>query len=421
MKAGRINFLIVILAVVALLLGYNYVKRPFYQRFLANQATKDAVENPERASGVEPLLSDELARMTPSEKMAELLVVPMHFETTKPASGSAITQLLHGDSDQAEISAWIEKTQPSMVVLSGKASTQSIREIITQMEGISIEAKRPILVAGDQVTVDRLTPDKDLLPRTMAQACSQTPDEVAKHWNEVGYGWQTLGLHLVMGPVIDVPQAGSFEASLTCANNARAYELARANIAGFGRNGVLPVVAHFPGIGQAIADPQLGNQTLDVGLPDLEPFQRLLKEFPNIGVLISATRIKGQFNEQPCALTAECLAQFPSQFPEVLLIADKISPDLATALDKPLVEIVKSAILAGNHLVIIDESVSLPEINDLINQLTVQYEDDEAFRTKVNAALDRIIKLKFPPAPTEGSDDTTVTPAGSSPSVVPTK
>lgn len=410
MKKLTSNWLIIVLGIVALLLGFNYFQRPLYQRFQAEQLKQQqATESQTRPISPEVTTADQL---TIKQKIAQLVVVPLEFKTSRPASGSATTILTHGQLSGDEVFDWLTANDPGLVVLQGNAATEVIRETTERIVVSSGSQAWPILIAGEQASVTQLRPDKEIQPKTLADACSQTPEQVAKHWNEVGYGWQTAGIHIVFGPVIDVPKSGSFVAKLSCANNARAFELARAYIAGFGRNGVLPVMAHFPGVGGAKADPQLGNQTVTIDLVDIEPFDRLLKEFPTIGVLVSTARVAGEFDEQPCAIAPGCLAQFPKQHPRALLIADRMGPDLAATLNRPLADLVASAIVAGNHLVVIDQAVSLPEVSDLINQLVARYQSDSDFKKRVDENLQRIATFKLPPV--EPSPASTVAPTNAS-------
>lgn len=406
MKKLTSNWLIIVLGIVALLLGFNYFQRPLYQRFQAEQLKQQqTTESQTRPISPEVTTADQL---TTKQKIAQLLVVPLEFKTTKPASGSAATVLTHGQLSGDEVFDWLTANDPGLVVLQGGAATEVIRATTERIVVSSGSQAWPILIAGEQANTTLLKPDKEIQAKTLAEACSQTPEQVAQHWNEVGYGWQTAGINMVFGPVIDVPKSGSFVAKLSCANNARAFELARAYIAGFGRNGVLPVMAHFPGVGEAKTDPQQGNQTVKIDLVDIEPFDRLLKEFPTIGVLVSTVRVAGEFDEQPCAITSGCLAQFPKQHPRALLIADRMGPDLAKNLNRPLADLVASAVLAGNHMVMIDSTVSLPEVSDLLNQLVVRYQDDADFKNRVDENLQRLATLKLPPA--EPSPAGTVTP-----------
>lgn len=382
--------LIAILAILAVFLGYNYVKRPFLNKVVGETAIEQASESAQL-----DIKTARIDQLSAADKVAQLLVVPVSLNTNPIGSGSA---QLSGVMYSPETIESLRQLHPGVVLVGGaytaSDSAETIFESITKSEGS--ESEWPILIAINQASLARMGQAKTItIPKSLAQACQLDADTAAENWKLVAEEWQRLGVAMVFGPVLDLPKAGTVHARLGCASPQSA-ELAETYVMNFGQSGIMPVVAHFPGLGALARNPQSTKQTAKIALQDLEPFQEILQAYPNIGVLVSTLIVEEQFAGQPCALSADCLAQFPTKHPEALLIADQLTEQLAEELDLTTVEMMRQAIVAGNHLLVVDEQLTVPEIKALVAELTELYQTDDVFTKKVDVALAKIEKLKQP-------------------------
>ncbi len=392
MKQLPTYIFIAILLIFAGLLGYNRFKRPFFKQDVAKTETVQQEK---------PIENNNFADFTAREKVARLLVVPValqNIDEKQPVTpGSTRISTLYSPATLE----WLQKNKPGAVILVGKQSASiSAQLAVAQIATASGLMNRPILIAVNQASQTRFVPATRSLPQpsTLSANCNLSTDTAATQWNDVAKLWREMGINIIVGPVIDQPTPDSWVKNLGCANYSKSMELARAFISSFGRNGILPVLAHFPGTGSASSNPKSGDQLLQVELADVQPFKDLLIEFPNIGVITTAAKIAGQFDEKPCSLSASCLADFPKKYSKSLLIADGFGPLLAAEENKPVADLMAEAVMAGNQMLVVDESLNLSEIEVIINQLVIKYTDNQEFHQKIDAAFNTIISLTKPVA-----------------------
>lgn len=384
------NIFIIFLAIVAVLLGYNYVRRPF----LTQPKNEVTVESASPSAQPTDAAAQRIQKLTTREKIAQLLVVQLAVNS--PTAGTQSAQLTGLTYSSATVQQ-LQQLNPGMVVLIGSHTASDSAESIVESFHQTNQDKWPILMAVNQANSRLLSRSKSFsLPPTLNQACQQDIQAVTEKWRATAQSWQQLGVAMVLGPVVDLSQPGTVSAALGCQSADQSLALAKAYVASFGSYGIMPVLAHFPGLGTVSRNPQKTVQTANIGLNDLEQFKTILDAYPNIGVLTSAVVVKDQFAGKPCALSRECLAQFSTKYPETTLIADQITTQLAQANDSSVSAMVEQAILAGNHFVVVDEQFSLPDIEQLVNQLSNAYSTDQQFADKVNAVVTKIEALKRP-------------------------
>lgn len=384
------NIFIVVLGITALLLGYNYVRRPF----LVEPKTESVTEQASPSAEVVDAATARIQKLSTKAKLAQLLVVQLALETTNSGTQSA---QLNGVVYSPAVAESLRQLNPGIVLLVGAHTATASAETIVDSLTKTDQDKWPIVLAVNQANARALARSQSFaVPQSHAKACQSDVTTAGQAWQKVAQAWQQLGVALVFGPVVDLPQPGTISSGLGCQSATQSLELAKEYIVSFGQYGIMPVIAHFPGLGAAKRSPQKTSQVAHVELQDLEPFQEVLQTYPNIGVLTSTLVVKDQFANQPCSLSSECLAQFPKKHPNALLIADQITEQFAAANDLTMVTAIRQAILAGNHFVVLDEQLSLDEIDVVTNQLTELYAVDQQFAEKVDATIQKIETIKQP-------------------------
>lgn len=382
--------LIFVLMIVAILLGYNYVRRPFMNQLNTEKTTDQASPSAQAVNSAE----ERIKKLSVEDKLSQLLAVQISLDTGEVGTQSTQQK---GVKYSVAVAQRVRELNPGLVVLFGAHTASDSAETIVDALHQSSQEKWPSLIAINQSNTRRLVDSESFgVPLSLAEACQLEVKKAEAQWQSVGQNWQKLGIAMIFAPVIDLPNPGTISVQSGCSSAEQSLALAKAHIVSFGQYGILPVVAHFPGLGSVKRNPQITIQTAAIELKDLEPFQTLLTEYPNIGVLTSTVIVKDQFAGKPCALSSECLAQFPVKYPTAVLIADQITQQFAKANNQTLASAVQEAILAGNHLVLLDASLSLEEIELLRAQLVEAYASDATFSARVDAVIQKIETLKQP-------------------------
>jgi beta-N-acetylhexosaminidase len=179
----------------------------------------------------------------------------------------------------------------------------------------------------------------------------------------------------------------------------RTYQAADGFVYIFSQYGIMPIIKHFPGIGSSQVDLHQQAGVADLGADDTRIFSKLLDKYRNIGVMTSHLRLRDKLAGQPCSLSAECLKEFPSTYPQILLITDDLSMNSALANvgsseEKELTQVAIEALRAGNHVLLFAEGVSWYDLDAVIRALEKEYQDSASFRDQVEAALAKVLSLK---------------------------
>ena len=299
----------------------------------------------------------------------------------------------------------------------------------------------PILMAidheGDGYPYTRLINGFTPVPNNLAIGATWQPEFARATGEVVGRELEAVGINLLLGPSLDVldnprPELKGYPGSRTFGGDA--YWVARmgqAYITGVHQGSgdkVVTVAKHFPGQGASDRRPDREVATVQKPLPalqqvELAPFRAVTEEATTLeettdAMMTSHVRYKG-FQENPRQLTPPI-----SLAPELqtimegfdgwrsrggILVSDALG---VRALKRyyqayeserfPTRRVTQEAFLAGNDLLILSEfdrdgiwSVQLANMEDSINFFRQKYEEDPAFRARVDQSLARIIKLKL--------------------------
>ena len=253
----------------------------------------------------------------------------------------------------------------------------------------------------------------------------------------VGRELEGVGINLLLGPSLDVldnprPELKGYPGSRTFGGDAYwVAQMGQAYITGVhvgSDDKVATVAKHFPGQGASDRRPDQEVATVQKSLTalqqvELAPFRSVTEEATTLeettdAMMTSHVRYKG-FQENPRQLTPPI-----SLAPELqtimegfdgwrsrggILVSDALG---VRALKRyyqayeperfPTRRVTQEAFLAGNDLLILSEfdregiwSEQLANMEDAINFFRQKYEEDPAFRVRVDESLARIIKLKF--------------------------
>ena len=314
----------------------------------------------------------------------------------------------------------------------------------------------PLLIAlnqeGDGLPYTTLIRGFTPLPNNLAIGATWEPDYARRVGEIVGRELSAVGVNLLLGPSLDVldnprPELKGYAGSRTFGGDAYwVSKMGQAYIAGVhtGSNGRLATVAkHFPGQGASDRRPDQEVATVQKPLPALEqvelaPFRAVTEQAPSPEavtdvMMTSHVRYKG-FQENPRQLTPPI-----SLAPELQTIMDGfttwrdhggvlLSDALGVRALKryyqayepnrfPHRRVAQEAFLAGNDLLFLAEfdkdgawNQQFANIIDVIGYFKQKYEEDPAFRARVDESLARIIRLKLKLYPQLSWQETQRTP-----------
>ncbi|HEY79531.1 MAG TPA: hypothetical protein G4O05_00440, partial [Caldilineae bacterium] len=299
----------------------------------------------------------------------------------------------------------------------------------------------PLFIAlnqeGDGLPYTTLINGFSPLPNNLAIGAAWNPDFARKMGEIVGRELSAVGVNMLLGPSLDVldnprPELKGYAGSRTFGGDAYwVSKMGQAYIAGVhaGSDGMLATVAkHFPGQGASDRRPDQEVATVQKPLPALEqvelaPFRAVTEEASSPEavtdvMMTSHVRYKG-FQENPRQLTPPI-----SLAPELQTIMDGFTTwrgqggvllsdalgvralkryYLAYEPDRfPHRRVAQEAFLAGNDLLFLAEfdkdgiwDQQFANMVDVIGYFKQKYEEDPAFRARVDESLARIIHLKL--------------------------
>ncbi len=299
----------------------------------------------------------------------------------------------------------------------------------------------PLFIAlnqeGDGLPYSSLIKGFTPLPNNLAIGATWEPEYARSMGEIVGQELSAVGVNMLLGPSLDVldnprPELQGYAGSRTFGGDAFwVSRMGQAYIEGVhaGSEGKLATVAkHFPGQGASDRRPDQEVATVQKPLPALEqvelaPFRAVTEQAPSPDAITDAmmtshVRYKG-FQENPRQLTPPI-----SLAPELQTIMegfttwrDRGGVLLSDALGVralkryyqayepnrfPHRRVAQEAFLAGNDLLFLAEfdkdgvwEQQFANMVDVIGYFKQKYDEDPAFRARVDESLARIIRLKL--------------------------
>lgn len=381
---------IVLLSVACLLLGFNYLFRPFES------------QPPSLDPSPTPLVTDQAPTMQwfPEAAVAEILAMPLGVSNA--ASPSA--------QYQADLT-WINQRQPGLVTLFGSTiSTTSAQTAIRQIQ--TQYADQPPLIAVDHEggTVQRLSGTGFTRLPSWQSLCAQPATRSAQLLQQSAQELKAVGVDLVLAPVIDVGNSSVLGSRLCSSDEAVVAERAQQYVQAFGSQQILPSLKHFPGIGASTRDLHFTFDRVTVRPEEALLYRQLLDIFPTLGVVVSHVGVSNQFPDIPCSLSPDCIGELKQNYPQVLVISDALEMEAAayqapselsnasgssqTAGPLTLAERAVRAVRAGNEVLLFGAQVTATEMEEVYQALLAESQRDPSFQALVEAAATKVRQTK---------------------------
>jgi beta-glucosidase-like glycosyl hydrolase len=416
-----------VLTTIALLLGLNYFTTPFLNYFESNTVEPPSTPVAEPTSTANSKL-ELLETLTPEEKIAQLIAYPaiienkLELETTSAtvSANATNTALVNAENKLDETGQTfvisnleqLAEFNPGVVVIFGNnLSQEQVSLALNQLQTKTNDNFLLPLVAIDHEggSVQRLSGEGfEKLP-PWQNLCQQDAAAIEEQLTQSAQELQAAGINIVFAPVLDL--GGSVLGARSCNDFDHALEAAQIYIEVFGQYQIMPVIKHFPGIGNITQDLHFGLDEIRLDSEDTQIFSRVLDQYPNIGVMTSHVMLENKLEGLPCSLSTECLSAFPKNYPQVLIFTDALNmgaieelltleTNSATASASStrqlqnMTDVAKQAILAGNDILVFGQEITSHDLNTVKQDLAQEYKQNELFKARVDASLEKVLVIK---------------------------
>lgn len=433
MKNWSVNILVLILLVLTFLLGFNYLKKPFADRFLQKEDPVPEISSDELTPTINPIpaLWNSLSA---KEKVLQVIAMPYLIENKNQAV-------------MDKQIAWLKNNPVGLITFFGQEIT--LPEAKKNIDAIFDQAKTqkfsPLLAVDHEGgKVQRFNGEGFIQLPSFREICqNQEASQAAEIYQSSARQLSDLGINIIFAPVVDLAETGTDLADRSCSNDLNTTaDFAVTSIVAYGKSGIMSVIKHFPGMGLAKKDVHFSSETVELRSKDADVFKTILDEIPNIGVMTAHLKLEGLL-DKPCSLSEQCLTVLKENYPAALVFTDAL--DMAGALeaiddemlikfgednklnessdtgeaesdsseiddvlleevtdteffftqeDLQLASAAKVAILAGNDVLVFGKGVDPDQLDKVIEMLVIEYQKDESFAKKLDLAGQKILDLK---------------------------
>ncbi len=385
-------FLILILFLTAMLLGYMHIAKPFYQGFTNTYKNpdlyQDIINKQQQAQEAEENKTWE--ELSSQQKISQLIALPVLI----PEEGAIDSKIIK----------WVEENKPGFITYYG--DNLSLDQIRQTNESLGVLYDHylylPLMVAfyntGDEQSLSGLGFTQ--IPQ-WSQLCVMDDSQLNTYFSQSAQEINQAGINIVIGPSLDTASSsGQVLYNQTCKTDQQTIDTASNFIENFAKVSVMSVIKHFPGIGQVEQDLANNYVQIDINDTQVDNFSKILKNYPNIGVLTSNVAFNDFAQGEVCSQSQQCLERFEDYFQDAYLFSDQL--DHVSALNnikddseqKNLVVSTQKAIEAGNHVLMFSEQVTPEELSRIISNLALKYDTDDSFKTVIDQRIRHLIKLK---------------------------
>ncbi len=345
---------------------------------------------------VSELIESLLDKMTPEERIAQLLMVSW---TTEEPTPEIMRWIRERNIGGVKVFGWNGENLPVLAAAIGEMQTASLNTPLAI----------PLFTATDQEGgwVRHIKDGTSITPGNMAIGATGLPYDAYMTANHIGLELRALGVNMNFAPTVDVyinaeahvigPRAFSDDPVSTGL-------LGVAYFRGLEQTGVIATAKHFPGHGNARGDshgmlPIIYDDFETVWNRDLLPFRMLVREgipavlsghlsFPEITGNTVPASISPYFKQE--------ILRNRLNFEGVVITDDLYmggALEYGVAEGWDFAELVKRAVEAGNDIIMLSQT---PGFDGAIwNRLVNAYRDEPAFRLRVEESVRRILRTKL--------------------------
>lgn len=428
----RTLLLIGILTGCALLLGVSryYVLPTYFPQWLQPSPTPTTRVRPGAVPPPSPVASQSaatlaagaaadqlLAKLTPRQKVAQLLAVPvvLSSQATAPVATSAayLAQELPGmitifgervPALQADQLARLVETAPTR---------PEYRQLQPELSPLQQQMLRSLIAVDHEGgSVQRLNGEGMTRLPAASQQCQLSREELKSLLDRSAKELRSVGVDVVFAPVLDLAVNHPVLRTRICSDDPNVVDVyGQYWISSLEAQGLLAVLKHYPGIGQTTVDLHQRSQVIPLNEVEHRLFLSVLRTQPKVGVMSTHVVLADQpaADQAPCTTSASCIQRLELG-PGQLLYTDGLEmggavglspttgPATAAARQVPaaqqLVNLAAQAIEAGHTVVVLGKSVSPTVTESMLTQLADRYQRNPVFRQQVDTALRKLWLVK---------------------------
>ncbi|MFZ1721866.1 MAG: glycoside hydrolase family 3 N-terminal domain-containing protein [Microgenomates group bacterium] len=395
-----LRILIFILLILTVVAGYNYFVQPF------NQVFEEApIPTPSPTVVEKPAQELFFDQLTPRQRVAQMIAAPLTLDAVEIATPSGIFDRSLGDrtsAQDAEMTAlFLEESYGFVTIFGEGLAGDRTQSFISSLSNQDQPLNSPIVMVDHEGgSVQRLRGEGfEELP-SWKTLCEEERSDRLRILQTSARQLSRVGIDIVLAPVVDIADDHPILQDRICSGDPLSVLTAGIDfVDAFSKQGVMPVLKHFPGIGDTTQDLHTDFDKITVSDDSVYLYKYLLGQYPNIGVMISHVGVVNQYPDTPCSLSIDCVSELRKEYPAVLVLSDALEMSSARLVDDspdeaPLADVAVKAATAGVEVLLFGEGVSSEELNEIATALEIQYNNNAIFRDHVDKSAKKIIELK---------------------------
>ena len=291
------------------------------------------------------------------------------------------------------------------VILFGSAAPQNLAQQLAGLRAQAPAGIAPLIMTDEEGGgIQRMANLVGDLPWPRTMAASLSPDGVVRLGETAGRNLTANGVNVDLAPVLDL--TGGPGPDVTHPDGPRSFSadpsVATAYGLGFARGlaagGVLPVVKHFPGEGQATANTDYAPaSTPPLGAllqSDLVPFKESIEaQMP--AVMVGNATVPGLTTGPASLSPAAIVGLLRGQLGfGGLVLTDSLSAGAVSSLGLDVPHAAVQAVAAGADMVLYDPSKSSVNSGEVVNQLVAAVGDGALPVARINDAVAHVLGAK---------------------------
>ena len=285
------------------------------------------------------------------------------------------------------------------LVLFGQAAAGSGGTIKAGLAALQRAAAVPLFMSTDEEggQIERLASVVGALPWPREMASEWSPEQVTTHVAAVAAAMRALGVQMDLAPVLDTASAGDRvddEALRSFAEDgAKAATYGLAYLRGLEEGGVVGVVKHFPGLGHASADTDLGPATdpplARLSTRDLVPFRAAFDGGADAVMMSNVT--EPDWGSLPASLAPAAYSYLRGMGFTGMVITDSLDAVAVTSTGRDASAAAVVAIEAGADMAMLGTPA---EFAPALAGLEAAVRSGKLPMSQVIASVDRIVAVK---------------------------
>jgi beta-N-acetylhexosaminidase len=376
-------FFIVCLVLLVPVLAYNYWFRPFAE--LGKPAPVAPVASLAPVPTSDPTtISGRWSSLSPRARVAQLIAAPVVVGKETTASPAANKWSVPPGAVTL-FGSQITRAQATIAIAELKANHAAF---VASQGGQVIQT--PLLIAVDHEggLVQRLSGEGFTQLPAWNALCQKDSQQAKTLLAQSAAELRSVGVQMVWAPVADLATTRAFQSSRMCGSEPSAVsQRVREAVEVYTTAGLIPVIKHFPGIGQVRKDLHREFEAIEVSKSEVEVFRSVLKQFPDLAVMVTHVGITNQFGEVPCSVSRACIDELRANFPKALVVTDAIdmkSIQGAAKSQSSFGLLAREAILSGSSIITLGPSVTDSSYESILDVLEREYKSDDTFASIID-------------------------------------